>query len=88
MTDLTAPSGGVRIDGRQIAKAFAPLFALAAIAAGVGILNPAFLSLMSLQNLMAEFRRAAYLGDWADAGHTHRARTTFRSRRWPLCRAS
>lgn len=54
MTDLTAPSGGVRIDGRRIAKAFAPLVALAAIAGGVGILNPAFLTLMSLQNLAAD----------------------------------
>ena len=53
MTDLTAPSGGLRIDGRRIAKAFAPLVALAAIAGGVGILNPAFLTLMSLQNLAA-----------------------------------
>jgi ribose transport system permease protein len=54
MTDLTAPSGGARIEGRRIAKALAPLVALAAIAGGVGALNPAFLTLMSLQNLAAD----------------------------------
>jgi ribose transport system permease protein len=54
MTDLAASRGHVRIDMSRIARAMAPIIALVAIAAGIGTLNPNFLTLMSLQNLAAD----------------------------------
>jgi ribose transport system permease protein len=54
MTDIAASTNRARIDIGRIARALAPLIALAAILAGVGTLNPNFLTLMSLQNLAAD----------------------------------
>jgi ribose transport system permease protein len=54
MTEFVASTSRPPIQIGRIAQALAPIVALAAILAGIGALNPKFLTVMSLQNLAAD----------------------------------